>query len=533
MKKDVILCKQEHRHVILFRSKIQAGIFDLDGVITQTAKVHASAWKEMFDEYLKSHRTGEHRFKPFDIQSDYSQYVDGKPRCDGVKSFLKSRKIDLPYGSPEDPPDKETVCGLGNRKNQRFRQKINEQGVETYPAAVQFLHRLRENKVKTAIVSSSKNCSFILEAAGLSDFFDTKVDGNDLDQYNLEGKPDPDIFLEAAKRLEVEPKRSVIFEDAISGVIAGKRGGFGCVIGMARRNNSSQLFEEGADIVIENFSQITFDSRSEEEKLKIEKLPPALERMEEIKDHLNNKRLALFLDYDGTLTPIVRRPEMAVLSEDMKQTIKAASEHFFVAVISGRDLADVKNLVGISSLCYAGSHGFDISGPQGMHLKNQKGGKFRPQLKKAERKIKSRIDAIDGAHVESKKFSFAVHFREVSPKDQPDIANIVDDVVSGFPELRKSTGKKVFEIQPDLDWNKGKALLWLLEAFHLDAPDVLPLYIGDDVTDEDAFSVLKDRGIGIVVGEKCRPTEARYRLKDPGEVRDFLKEVESMKEGEK
>jgi len=200
-----------------------------------------------------------------------------------------------------------------------------------------------------------------------------------------------------------------------------------------------------------------------------------------------------------------------------------------VAVISGRDLADVKKLVGIPSLCYAGSHGFDIAGPEGKHLEYQKGKEFRPQLEKAEQEIRDRIRTIDGAHVESKKFSFAVHFREVADKDEPTVAKIVDEVVAEFSDLRKSSGKKVFEIQPDLDWNKGRALLWLLEAFHLDTPEILPLYIGDDVTDEDAFRVLEDKGIGVVVGESGRRSAARYRLKDPEEVRRFLEALTAEK----
>jgi alpha,alpha-trehalase len=219
---------------------------------------------------------------------------------------------------------------------------------------------------------------------------------------------------------------------------------------------------------------------------------------------------------------------MAVLSEDMRNMMRAVAEKFFVAVISGRDLADVRKLVGIPTLCYAGSHGFDISGPEGKRLEYQIGKDFIPQLEKAKQKIKSLIETTSGAHIESKKFSFAVHFREVSPEEEPEVEKAVDKIMAEFPDLRKSSGKKVFEIQPDLDWDKGKALLWLLESFHLNTPDVLPVYIGDDVTDEDAFHVLKDKGLGIVVGENDRISSARYRLNNPEEVRRFLQEIESM-----
>lgn len=525
------LCEKSQGKVTIPGSTIQAAIFDLDGVITQTAKVHASAWKEMFDDYLKSHFGGTEKAKPFDIHSDYSRYVDGKPRYEGVKSFLASRGIDLPFGSPEDPPDKETVCGLGNRKNRIFRRKIREQGVEAFPLATGFIRKLRQSGKKTAVVSSSKNCPDILEAADLSGLFDAKVDGNDLDSSQLKGKPDPDIFLEAARRLEADPRATIVFEDAISGIQAGKRGGFGCVIGVARKDNASALRENGADAVITDFSQVALNPSDRAAPARTAQLPSALERIAEISSRMESKRLALFLDYDGTLTPIVRRPELAVLSEEMREKVKAAAQKFFVAVISGRDLADVKELVGIPSLCYAGSHGFDIAGPEGKKIEYQQGEEWRPQLKKAEKEIRARVAAIDGAHIESKKFSFAVHYREVSPEETPLIEKAVDEAVAESPGLRKSRGKKVFEIQPDLDWNKGKALLWLLETFRLDAPDVLPLYIGDDVTDEDAFRTLKDRGIGVIVAKEDRPTAARYRLADPEEVGRFLQELSSSSGG--
>jgi trehalose-phosphatase len=526
------ICKENRQNVTIPSSRLQAGIFDLDGVITQTAKVHASAWKEMFDEYLKNRSVAQKHMKPFDIDGDYRQYVDGKPRYDGVKSFLDSRDIRIPYGSPDDPSDKETVCGLGNRKNELFRRKILQEGVETYTKAAEFIRGLREKEIKTAVVSSSKNCADVLEAAGIAGLFDARVDGTDLDKYGLKGKPDPDIFLEAAKRLEVEPARSVVFEDAISGIRAGKRGRFGCVIGVARKNNASSLKKAGADAVIEDFSHIALDQMSKEKDTKIEDLPSALESRSEIAERLKNPRVALFLDYDGTLTPIVLRPEMAVLSGEMRETVRAAAEKFFVAVVSGRDLADVRRLVGIPSLCYAGSHGFDISGPEGKHLEFQKGKDYIPRLQKAKQKIKSRIESIPGAHIEDKKFSFAVHFREVASDDRPQIEEAVNDAVAEFSGLRKSPGKKVFEIQPDLDWNKGKALLWLLESFHLDTPDVLPIYIGDDVTDEDAFRVLTHRGVGIVVGTNTRFSVARYRLNDPEDVRQFLQMLLSAVEGD-
>ncbi|MEJ2051859.1 MAG: beta-phosphoglucomutase family hydrolase, partial [Calditrichota bacterium] len=210
--------------------QFEAAILDLDGVITQTARVHADAWQQMFDEFLKSR---EEDTQPFDRPSDYLDYIDGKPRYDGVRSFLKSRHIDLPEGQPDDPPDANTICGLGNRKNNLFRKLLKHQGVQMYQDTVDWLRQWRKHHGKTAVISSSKNCALVLDQAGLTDLFDERVDGVISEELDIPGKPAPDIFLEAASRLGVSPEKAVIFEDAIAGVEAGQAGDFGLVIGVA------------------------------------------------------------------------------------------------------------------------------------------------------------------------------------------------------------------------------------------------------------------------------------------------------------
>jgi beta-phosphoglucomutase family hydrolase len=233
------------------RDQFDAILFDLDGVITDTANLHATCWKQMFDEYLqkRARQTGE-AFRPFDIASDYLLYVDGKPRFDGVRDFLKSRGIELPDGSPEDSTDAETVCGLGNRKNDLVNDAIAEVGVVPYGGSVRFIHRVRRDGFKIAVVTSSQNCMSVLEAAKLDEFFQVRVDGNVIDAQQLAGKPAPDTFLLAARLLGVEPKRIVVIEDAISGVQAGSDGDFGLVIGIARKNNVEELKRHGADLVV-------------------------------------------------------------------------------------------------------------------------------------------------------------------------------------------------------------------------------------------------------------------------------------------
>ena len=236
-----------------------AVIFDLDGVITRTATVHSHAWKKMFDGYLRerAEKTGE-PFREF-TQEDYLAYVDGKPRYDGVQSFLQSRGIDIPFGTPEDAPDKETVCGLGNKKNEAFNEVLRNEGVETYPSTVALMKELRDKGLRVGVASSSKNCEAVLKAAGLEHLVETRVDGVVSAALKLYGKPAPDIFLTAARNLGVKTRRAVVVEDAVSGVAAGKNGNFGLVLGVAREGNAQGLKANGADIVVSDLEEISIE----------------------------------------------------------------------------------------------------------------------------------------------------------------------------------------------------------------------------------------------------------------------------------
>ncbi len=234
-----------------------AVLFDLDGVLTRTASVHASAWKKLFDEFLgqRAIQAGE-PFVPFDIAADYPRYVDGKPRYDGVAAFLESRGIELPLGAPEDGQEVQSVRALGNLKDRYFLQHLEQQGAEPYESSIALVRELRAQEIKTAVVSSSKNCAAVLEAAGIAQLFEARVDGKDVTRLALQGKPAPDAFLEAARRLGAEPSRAVVVEDAIAGVEAGRAGGFGCVIGVDRGGHAKALREAGADFVVTDMAQI-------------------------------------------------------------------------------------------------------------------------------------------------------------------------------------------------------------------------------------------------------------------------------------
>jgi beta-phosphoglucomutase family hydrolase len=239
---------------------IQACLFDLDGVLTKTAVVHAAAWQEMFDAYLRkvADTTGA-RFTPFDIRSDYDEYVDGKPRPDGVRDFLASRGISLPEGSPDDPPTAETINGLGNRKNELLLKHIAQDGVQVYDGSVRYLEAVQKAGLHRAVVSSSANTRQVLDVTGLAHFFEVRVDGVTIRERHLHGKPAPDTFLDAARQLGVEAAHAAVFEDALSGVAAGHAGHFGCVVGVDRVGQASALAEHGADLVVSDLAELLDD----------------------------------------------------------------------------------------------------------------------------------------------------------------------------------------------------------------------------------------------------------------------------------
>jgi beta-phosphoglucomutase family hydrolase len=236
---------------------IRGCLFDLDGVLTQTAKVHDAAWKQMFDEFLRERASQSGQpFTPFDPVKDYDEYVDGKPRADGTRSFLESRGIKLAKGGPDDPPDAQTVNGLGNRKNVLLLEMIRTQGVEAYEGSVRYARAVREAGLRRAVVSSSANCHDVLVAAGIDDLFEARVDGVVAQREHLRGKPAPDTFLAGAKALGLEPSAAAVFEDALAGVEAGRAGRFGYVVGVDRVGQADALKAHGADIVVKDLSEL-------------------------------------------------------------------------------------------------------------------------------------------------------------------------------------------------------------------------------------------------------------------------------------
>jgi trehalose 6-phosphate phosphatase len=250
-------------------------------------------------------------------------------------------------------------------------------------------------------------------------------------------------------------------------------------------------------------------------------LPSALAHWPEIAARLRGRRPVVFLDYDGTLTPIMQNPDEAFLAEATRDLVRRLAARVPVAIVSGRGRDKIMHFVAMDEISYAGSHGYDISGPHGSFHWQQDPGLLEA-MSRASAGLRQALAGLPGVAVEEKRFSTAVHYRRAEPADLPEIERRVDQVLAGEPELMKTYGKKVFELRPGIDWHKGRAVLWLLEALGHDGDDVLPIYVGDDVTDEDAFEALRERGLGILVSEHPRPSAATYAVRDPDEVRELL-----------
>lgn len=512
-----------------------AAVFDLDGVVTFTARIHQEAWKQTFDDFLRarSERTGE-PFQEF-TEDDYLLHVDGLPRDDGVRAFLSSRGITLPEDDGTNGADAETVVGLARRKNDCFQRLLNENGVDVDSRAVAFIRELRAWRICVGVASASRNTGLILRAAGLEGLFDARIDGEVSERLHLRGKPAPDGFLACLEILgEIPPARALVIEDAVAGVEAGREADFGLVLGVDRAGHAIDLRESGADWIIRDFSEVSAKSVENYFRNRHMQRPNAIRHWPEIAADLRGRSPAVFLDYDGTLTPIVDRPEHALLPENVRSVVARLAARWPTTIVSGRSRDDVTALVGLGdTVTIAGSHGFDISGPGASDLRLEVDPELPPLIADAAAEVTLETRGIPGVIVEDKRFAVAVHYRLVDPERVPEVEAAVDQTLKGRPGLRKAFGKKVFEIRPAIEWDKGRAILWLLEAMKLDRADVMPIYIGDDETDEDAFRALYDRGIGIVVTRLPRETSARYSLQNVEEVCEVLERLAVLVEDAK
>ncbi|MFH1777160.1 MAG: trehalose-phosphatase [Candidatus Omnitrophota bacterium] len=525
-------------------------IFDLDGVVTKTARIHTKSWKTMFDKYLRMRKKKDGEpFCEFTYQEGYLRYVDGRPRYQGVKSFLESRGINIPYGDPSDKPDKETICGLGNKRNNLFLRMLKQEGAEIFPTSVALIEKLKSAGIRIGVASSSKSCKAILKSAGLHDLLKTSVGGLVSAELGLKGKPEGDIFVAAAGKTGSKPERAMVVEDAASGVAAGRNGGFGLVVGVARRGNEAELLASGADVVVRDLAEINIEWIEKWFQRKVKPLFESWESKENVsfepdpqyagcnvtvnpcytqsakQAFFNGKRLVFFLDYDGTLTPIVERPELARISDDMRDIVTHLARLHTVAIVSGRMREDVQNLAGIKDIFYAGNHGFDILGP-GFSMVHPKAQEMSTVIAEVIKRLSNQLGDIQGLLIEEKRFSAAMHYRLVDEKKYfSKIKSSVNKIMRENKSLRLMSGKKVFELMPNINWNKGQAIRWIMQALGLSWPECAVIYIGDDVTDEFAFRTIRTRGTGILVSDNLKISAADFCLFSTEEVRKLFEKV--------
>lgn len=497
--------------------KLKAVIFDMDGVITDTAKTHFICWKKAFDEFLlKLSKESKKNFKPF-TENDYLQYVDGVSRLDGIKNFFKSRHIKC-------ATNKINIHTLANKKTKLFIQAVKKSEVKIFDSSIILIKQLIQNEVKVAVVSASKNCKKILTKAKIINLFDVIADDTVAKRLQLKSKPHPAIFLEAAKRLAVKPEEAIIIEDALAGIKAAKLGHFGLTIAVDRNKKKYAQFKIlGADYIVKDLATFNY---AKLKKIFTLLLPSAITNFSAIKNKLKNKKIILCLDFDGTLTPIVTRPYLAALTKSMHSLLAELSKYFPLLIISGRELLDIVNKVNIPHIYYAGNHGLEMKLADFFPEHITKGLDYLEEINKAYLELVDLLSPIKNCLVENKKYSLSVHYRLVKSEQTLLIKSKLDEVINKHPHLSKHHGKKVFEVRPKMAWHKGKVISHILKMLSpSDTENFLPIYLGDDLTDEDAFAEIKKSGIGILVTNTPRKSKALYYLRDTKEVYDFLNKL--------
>jgi alpha,alpha-trehalase len=504
------------------KKPILAALCDLDGVITNTANIHAQAWQETFDHFFwqLQHKT-HYYYPPFNIVDDYRTFLDGKPRLAGIKDYLRAKNIYLPAGQETDE-DGDTLYSLANQKSQRFLQLLEQQGVEAYPENLHKLQEWKQQGMKLAVVSASKNCRQILKLANLDTFFEVCVDGLVAEQKQLRGKPYPDTFLYAAKELNIHPHEAMVVEDALAGITAAKAGGFGLAVGLICAKNYTVMQDADADVLINDLSELMWDKHVICYPVEHKSLINARHHIDKLSEMLSHHQLAIFLDYDGTLAPIVAHPEAAIISDGMREALARLSQQTKVSIISGRDNETIRQFVKLPNIRYIGDHGLDIDQPDGIQTTLTNTSYFIPLLQNISKQLSQALGSIAGVQLEPKKYDVAVHYRSVKKEDQRKVIKTTEQIVQQYTDLKIMPGKKVLDIYPNIEWDKGKALQWILWQLQLERSTIYPLYIGDDLTDEDAFRALPAQGIGILVGDHGEKTYADLWLEDVTAVEKFL-----------
>jgi len=382
--------------------------------------------------------------------------------------------------------------------------------------------QLRDAGVGTAVVSASLTCQDVLAAAGFGDLFPIRIDGLIVEKLGLVGKPDPALLLEAANRLGARPGRCVVVEDAEAGVTAGRAGGFALVIGVDRTGHGDGLRRRGADAVVADLREVTVRTGDR----RMSQLADGMQALDLV--DRADRRPAVFFDFDGTLSDIVNDPDVARLTGGAAEALTLLAACCPVAVLSGRDLADVTERVGLPGIWYAGSHGFELTARDGTHHQNDAAAAAIPMLQQVAAQLRDQLAAITGVMVEHKRFAIAVHYRNAG-RDRVGEVTAMVRAAGQRNALRVTTGREVIELRPNIDWDKGKTLRWVIGQLHdAGSGPLLPIYLGDDITDEDAFDAVREHGIGIVVRhteDGDRATAALFALDSPARVSEFTERL--------
>jgi trehalose-phosphatase len=487
----------------------EAIIVDVEGVITDTRQLHFESWKECIDEILldefEKGKNEEKQLKPL-TATEYYQYFEGKNRLDGIREFIDERGIFL---------NKEQIESLAAKKNIAYRRHLLEHRPEINEESVEAVKKWKGQKIAMAAVSSSKNCTEMLLHTGIRDLFDVQIDGSMVDELGISGLGKEALYLEAAEQLGKRVDECVVIEDAPYGITAVRESGFKYVIGMSkgRQYIVNELYTLGADMVVSSLLDIGQDK------------PNAITGRDDLFRFMGNRTPVFFLDFDGTLSDIVQNPDAATLRPEMPVLLSDCAKMYKVAIISGRDRAVIEDKVNIPYIYHAGCHGFDISGPDDFHFEVEEARAIKPLINQVAKELQNDLADIKGLILEDKKFFTAIHYRKV--QDDAQVAKalqLIKEKIAATEKLSFKEGKKVLEIGPAINWNKGKAVRKLCELFKMDSSLSVPIYIGDDTTDEDAFKELVGWGIGIKVSSEANvPTAADYILKDTAEVSEFLR----------
>ena len=436
-----------------------AVIFHLDGLVADTASIEAAAWKTTFDDYLARRPANENEdHSPF-ADDDYRRHVDNRPRLDGVADFLASRRIFLPRGAQEDTFE-ETMCGLGNRMHNVFLDLLDE-AVPALESTVDLLRELQEAGLAAGLYTPSRNWHRVLRAADIENLFAVHVDGGIAGGLARDGRPESAVFFEIARRLAANPSRSVLVVDAEAAVEAGREGGFAVVIGVKRTGGADQLLACGVDVVVDDLSHVEIRKGDKH----VAQLPDALNSYGQLVGVIAGRKPFVCLDYDGTLSEIVSDPDAATLVDGAAEALEHLVALHPVAILSGRDLGDIRDRVGISGIWYAGSHGFELIGPDGTYHQNDVAVAALPALETAAVELRDDLEPIPGVRVEHKRFAVAVHYRNVAAEHVAEVAAAAHRRGRQHG-LRVTNGRKVVELRPNVDWDKGDALRWISDSIH-------------------------------------------------------------------